>query len=128
MFIIRMYMYMYVYLYIHVCMYIRCTLSVSSQSLVATQQYINHTSAILKHQQKLLSASGDPVTPVMHSLSPPTTKYPHSAHPHARQKLMFNPSCPANGPLSQDSVVAGNLMVSEMSPQMAGMESTSIIL
>ena len=111
---------------------------VSSQSLVATQQYINHTSAILKHQQKLLSASGDPITPVIHSLSPPTTKYtPHSAHPHARQKLMFNPSCPANGPLSQDSVMAGsgthaapmqNSIMSEMSPQMAGMESTFIIL
>ncbi|CAI8043332.1 hypothetical protein GBAR_LOCUS24050 [Geodia barretti] len=49
-----------------------CTPSIPhgiSQSLVATQQVINQTSAIIKHQQKLLSASGDPATP--NTLSPP---------------------------------------------------------
>ena len=112
------------------------------QSLVATQQVINQTSAIIKHQQKLLSASSDSVTPATQPLSPPSTKHttPHSTphHPHARQKLLFNPTAAGqqqqvNGPSSQDQAVGGATpatpvqnsvaAATEMSPQMMGMES-----
>ncbi|CAI8043335.1 hypothetical protein GBAR_LOCUS24050 [Geodia barretti] len=121
-----------------------CTPSIPhgiSQSLVATQQVINQTSAIIKHQQKLLSASGDPATP--NTLSPPpssssSSKHTSSlSHPHARQKLVFQ----SNGPLSQEVMSgAGGVAVStpsttplhnsvgpgtavDMSPQMTGLEN-----
>jgi hypothetical protein len=127
-----------------------CTPSIPhgiSQSLVATQQVINQTSAIIKHQQKLLSASGDPATP--NTLSPPpsfssssSTKHTSSLpHPHARQKLVFQ----SNGPLSQEvGSGGGGVAVStpssttplhnpvtpgtavDMSPQMTGLESMYI--
>ena len=116
----------------------------SLQSLVATQQVINQTSAIIKHQQKLLSASGDPAT----TTSPPSSSKHTSSltHSHARQKLVFHAatstaSTPmqANGPLTQELAMGGastpatplqnsvapTASAVEMSPQMTGLESTT---